>query len=73
MFTEEQLLKLLKVQSNLTPKDFKKLFPDLPHELLFRNFAMNNWNLLDFLFNKINGENREVLINYINKQIKTNK
>ena len=69
MFTEELLLRLLKVQSNLTPKDFKQIFDKDRAEYYFQIFARDNWNLVSFLFNKINGEEREKLINYVNTKI----
>lgn len=68
MFTENQLLQLLKVQSNLNPKDFEKLFGDRS-EHLFRIFARESWNLVSFLFNKVNGEDRQKLLDYVNSQI----
>jgi len=69
MFKEEELLKLLKVQSNLTPKDFNKIFGDRGDHL-FRIFARESWNLISFLFNKVNGEDRKKLLDFVNNQIK---
>ncbi len=68
MFTEDQLLKFLKVQSNLSLKDFELLFGDRA-EHLFRIFARESWNLVSFLFNKINGEDRQKLLDHVNSLI----
>jgi len=70
MFSEDQLLKLLKVQSNLCPKDFISIFGDRGHHL-FNIFARENWNLISFLFNKVNGEDRENLLQFLNNKIIT--
>lgn len=68
MFKEDQLLSLLKVQSNLTPNDFKNLFGDRG-EYLFKIFARESWNLVSFLFNKVNGDDRQKLLDFVNSQI----
>lgn len=65
--TEAQLLELLRVQSNLGPSDFESLFGIERGRDLFHLFSRNNWNLLHFLFNNINGEDRDKLIEYINE------
>lgn len=67
--TEDQLLKLLKVQSNISPIDFENLFGDRGRHL-FNIFARESWNLVSFLFNKVNGEDREKLLNLVNERIK---
>tara|TARA_R110000772_G_C13310310_1_gene440351 strand:- start:20581 stop:20793 length:213 start_codon:yes stop_codon:yes gene_type:complete len=64
-YTEDFLLKLLQVQSNLTPMDFKEMFGDRGRNL-FNLYAQNNWNLLHFFFNTVNGECRNKLLEYIN-------
>jgi Fe-S cluster biosynthesis and repair protein YggX len=68
MFTEDQLLKLLKVQSNLSPKDFEDLFGERGRRL-FNIFSRESWNLVSFLFNKVSGEDREKLLNHVNSLI----
>ena len=65
--TENQLLELLRVQSNLGPSDFKAIFGDSRGGDLFYLYSRNNWNLLHFLFNNVNGKDRENLIRYINE------
>jgi len=69
MFTEEQLLQLLKVQSNLYPKDFIELFGEDRGQHLFQIFARESWNLVSFLFNKVNGADREKLLRFINLKV----
>jgi len=70
-FTETQLLGLAKVQSKLGPRDFKELFGVKRGSDLFTIFARDSWNLISFMFNKINGEDRDKLLkminNYLNK------
>ena len=70
-FTEEELLRLVKVQSNIDPNDFRELFGENKGSDLFRIFAGDSWNLISFMFNKINGEDRDKLLkminNYLNK------
>lgn len=68
LVTEEQLLKLLKVQSNLCASDFTKIF-GIEGQRLFHLFSRNQWNLLHFAFNVVNGENRIKLLELINTKI----
>ena len=68
-FTETQLLRLVKVQSNIDPSDFRELFGENKGSDLFRIFARDSWNLISFMFNKINGENRDKLLKMINKEL----
>ena len=68
-FTEEELLRLLKVQSNIEPSDFRELFGEKKGSDLFRIFARDSWNLISFMFNKINGEDRDKLLKMINKEL----
>lgn len=68
MITEELMLNLLKVQSNLSPKDFKRIYGERS-DRLFQVFARENWNLVSFIFNKVNGEDRQKLIDYVNMKI----
>lgn len=62
---EENLLKLLKVQSNLTVNHFRDLFGEDRADRLFHLYSRNNWNLLHFLFNNVNGKDREALLKFI--------
>ena len=68
-FTEEELLRLVKVQSNIDPNDFRELFGEKRGSDLFRIFARDSWNLISFMFNKINGEDRDKLLKMINKYL----
>lgn len=68
MITEELLLKLMKVQSNLSPNDFKEVYGDRS-DYFFRIFARDSWNLVSFLFNKTNGEDRQKMIDYVNQKM----
>ncbi|WP_281681851.1 hypothetical protein [Zunongwangia profunda] len=68
LLTEDKLLKVLRVQSNLNPNDFRELFGDRGDHL-FQLFARDSWNLISFLFNKVNGEEREKLIAFVNSKI----
>lgn len=63
--TEEILLKIFKIQSNLTPKDFQEIGID-NHEHKFQLFARGNWNLLGFMFNQCRDSERKLLIDYLN-------
>ena len=69
-FTEEQLRGLFKVQSNIGPSDFRELFGEKKGSDLFRIFARDSWNLISFMFNKINGEDRDKLLKMINNYLK---
>ena len=68
-FTEEQLRGLFKVQSNIGPSDFRELFGEKKGSDLFRIFARDSWNLISFMFNKINGEDRNKILKMINKYL----
>lgn len=70
MFTEEFLLALLKVQSNIGPNDFRELFGETKGQKLFNIFARESWNLVSFMFNKVNGEDREKLLAFVNLELK---
>ena len=67
--SEEQFLKLLQVQSNLGQQDFEIIFGEDRGRSLFTLFARDSWNLISFMFNKINGEDRKELIQYVNARI----
>ncbi len=67
MFNENQLLELLRVQANITPQDFESLFGKDRGRILFNAYAQQNWNLVSFLFNNINGDERNILLNHINE------
>lgn len=67
---EEELLQLLKIQSNITPGDFRKLFGEDRGDHLFQLFARDTWNLISFMFNKVNGEDRQRLLDFVNAKIK---
>ena len=69
-FTEEQLRGLFKVQSNIGPSDFRELFGEKKGSDLFRIFARYSWNLISFMFNKINREDRDKLLKMINNYLK---
>lgn len=68
MYTEGQLLSILKVQSNIKPADFRELFGDRG-DYLFNIYARESWNLISFLFNRINGEERKKLLDFVNLRI----
>ena len=68
-FTEEQLRGLFKAQSNISPSDFEELFGEREGNRLFRIFARDSWNLISFMFNKINGEDRNKILKMINKYL----
>ena len=68
-FTEEQLRGLFKVQSNISHSDFEELFGEDQGSYLFGIFASTGWNLISFMFNKINGEDRGKLLNMVNKYL----
>ena len=70
MFTEDELLKLLRIQSNLGPKEFCKIFGENRGRSLFQSFSRLNWNLVSFMFNSVNGDDRKNLIEYVNNKIK---
>jgi hypothetical protein len=70
IFTEENFLKLLQVQSNLGPDDFDNVFGKKRGRSLFQLFARDSWNLISFMFNKVNGEDRKNLLEYINNKLK---
>ena len=69
-FTEEELRGLFKAQSNISPSDFEELFGEREGNRLFRIFARYSWNLISFMFNKINGEDRDKLLKMINNYLK---
>ena len=68
-FTEEELLRLLKVQSNLVSTDFKGLFGEEKGSYLFGVFASTGWNLISFMFKEINEEDRNKILKMINKYL----
>jgi len=68
-FTEEELLRLLKVQSNLVSTDFKGLFGKERGSYLFGVFASTGWNLISFMFKEINEEDRNKILKMINKYL----
>lgn len=69
MFSEEELLQLLKVQSNISPKDFRELFGEDRSERLFPLFAEQGWNVVSFMFNCVNGDDRKKLLEFVNDKI----
>lgn len=69
MFSEQQLLILLKVQSNLSPRDFETLFGERGRDM-FQLFAKNSWNLVSFIFNQISVEERAKVLSYVNEKAK---
>lgn len=65
--TEEQLLRALKVQSNLTMQDFEDLHLGRGDvQSRFRIFAANGWNLLSFMFNQCTDKERASIIAKLN-------
>lgn len=72
MFSEDNLLKLLQVQSNITPNCFAELYGEDKGRRLFSLFARDSWNLLSFLYNKVNGDDRAQLLELINSRIADN-
>ena len=68
-FTEEQLRRLFKVQSNISPSDFEELFGEEQGNSLFKMFAKDSWNLLSFMFTNIDTRERYRLLKMINKYL----
>ena len=68
MYNEAQFLRLLQIGSNIGPAEFEGIFGDEGRSL-FQLFARDGHNMISFMFNKINGDNREKFINYINKNL----
>ena len=68
-FTETQLLRLAKVQSNVRPSNFRELFGKKKGTKLFRMYVEESWNLISFMFNKINEEDRDKLLNMVNRHL----
>lgn len=62
--TEERLLGMLRVQSNLTKQDFLDMGLS---ERDFQIFAANGWNLLSTMFNNANGAVRKAIIDRLNQ------
>ena len=68
-FTEKELIRLAKVQLNISPSDFEELFGEDQGNSLFKMFVKNSRNLLSFMFTNIDTRERYRLLKMINKYL----